>query len=275
MRTLVIGDVQGCYKELLQWLRLCKFKSDQDRLWFVGDMVNRGPQSLEVLRFIKSLNEQAITVLGNHDLHLLALAHGVGKPRRLDTFERIWQAADCDSLLDWLQFRPLMHIEPGMNVAMVHAGLSVEWELELARILALEAEQHIVHPSGDFFRNMYGDQPDQWSAQLSGWERVRYIVNCFTRLRMVDSLGRIDLRYKGPPDAHGQGLPWFKHPMRKNTSTHIIFGHWSALGLYHDETVTCLDGGCLWGGGFAGMDLAAPGKFIKLQCQQKLAMEGS
>lgn len=274
MTTYAIGDVQGCYTELMQLLRGIGFRSDCDRLWFVGDLVNRGPDSLKVLRFVRKLGEQATTVLGNHDLHLLALAHGVGKPRRLDTFDELMSAGDRDEILQWLACQPLLHHDEKLQMTMVHAGLPPQWGFELANACAKEAEAILCgNHAQDFYPHMYGNQPDCWHPDLRGWDRIRYIVNCFSRIRYCDSHGRLDLQAKGPLSAH-QGLqPWFSINNRQNKNMNIVFGHWSALGFYQHEGVICLDSGCLWGGSLSAIRLESPQIRYSIHCAQKLAVE--
>ena len=273
MSTYVIGDIQACYAELMQLLASFGFKSDRDQLWFVGDLVNRGPDSLKTLRFVKALGEQAITVLGNHDLHLLALAHGVGKPRRLDTFTEVLQAADREALLHWLAAQPLMHHDASLQTSMIHAGLAPQWDFDLAQSCAREAEAVLrSERAGEFYRHMYGNRPDQWHAQLSGWERIRFIVNCFTRMRYCDTHARLHLDAKGPPEEHSPLLPWFQIADRKNKAMNIVFGHWSALGFYQQPGILCLDSGCLWGGSLTAVRLQQPQLRYSVFCRQTLAL---
>ena len=249
MATYAIGDIQGCYSELQKLLKKIKFNSDKDKLWFAGDIINRGPDSLKTLRFIKSLDENAITVLGNHDLHTLAIANGRGKQGKKDTIQPILDAKDSDVLLDWLIHRPLMHYKEKHHVCMVHAGIHPKWSLQQALSCAREVESVLQGPkSHEFFHHMYGDKPAKWSEQLDGWDRLRFITNTFTRMRYVDSKLKLCLKEKGAPGNQQAGiLPWFEHE-RESADLKIIFGHWSTLkdpgitGLYP------LDTGCLWGG---------------------------
>ncbi|HTE40528.1 MAG TPA: symmetrical bis(5'-nucleosyl)-tetraphosphatase [Steroidobacteraceae bacterium] len=254
MATYAIGDVQGCFAELNDLLALLKFNRDRDQLWFVGDLVNRGPQSLEVLRFVRSLGASAITVLGNHDLHLLAVAYG--RKERLrddDTLKPILDAHDRDDLLEWLRQQPLLHHDAHLGYTLVHAGLPPQWTLRTAQSCAREVEQALrddeaVH---ELIAHMYGNQPDQWSDRLRGNDRRRFIVNCFTRLRVCDAEGRLQLKYKGTLDKIPDGyFPWFRAPDRRAEKTTIVCGHWSAIGYYDDrdsERVLAIDTGCVWG----------------------------
>lgn len=254
--TYVIGDIQGCHDELQQLLEILEFDPDSDRLWLTGDLVSRGPRSLEVLRYVKSLGEAATVTLGNHDLHLLAAAAGVKRHRLDPSLENILEAPDRDELLEWLRHRPLAHRESRPNWPhdwlMVHAGLPPQWTMDQACLLATEVESVLRSDGhGEFFAQMYGDEPDQWSEQLAGWDRLRFITNCLTRLRFCTTDGRLLLAEKGAP-ATGEtaALPWFQVPERKSRDAGILFGHWSTLGqvVWSSARVYGLDGGCIWGG---------------------------
>ncbi len=249
MSVYVIGDVQGCYQPLQQLLAQVRFDPAKDRLWFTGDLVNRGPQSLEVLRFVLSLGKRAVCVLGNHDLHLLAVAAGAAKPKKLDTLDDVLRAPEQDELLHWLRTRPLLHYDPDLGYALIHAGLLPSWDLATAQRLAQEAQTMLQgDEAGVFFQHMYGDLPDHWSESLRGIDRLRVIINAFTRLRYCDLEGNMDLRPKGPPGSQPPDLlPWFQVPGRRSREHRIIFGHWSALGLWQGNGVIGLDSGCLWG----------------------------
>ena len=251
MAIYAIGDVQGCYDTLRRLLDLLHFDPARDRLWFAGDLVNRGPQSLQTLRFVSGLGQAALSVLGNHDLHLLALANGGRKGKR-DTLEQVLAAADRDQLLEWLRRQPLLQESPGKDLALLHAGLPPQWDLPLARCCAREAEAVLRGPDyAALLREMYGDQPDQWNAQLEGLPRLRFTINCFTRLRYCDARGRLDFGPKGAPGSQAAGLlPWFAVPRRRSSTTTLIFGHWSTLGQIHwpQHRVYGLDTGAIWGG---------------------------
>lgn len=256
MALYAIGDIQGCYDELQRLLEKLRFDERADQLWLVGDLVNRGPKSLEVLRFVKSLGKSAITVLGNHDLHLLAVAAGVDRLKQNDTFDPIQQAPDRDELLDWLRHRPLLYHDIARGYAMLHAGLPPQWDLAQAQRCAKEVESMLRSKNHrEFFEHMYGDEPDIWHEDLSGWARLRFIVNCFTRLRYVDNAGRITHKEKGAPDKNRSLMPWFRVPGRKSSTTRIIFGHWSTLGLVVENNIYALDTGCVWGGELTGLCL--------------------
>lgn len=248
MATYAIGDVQGCYDPLQRLLDRLRYDPDSDRLWFVGDLVNRGPQSLTTLRFIRSLGDRAIVVLGNHDLHLLSIAQGIGKSKAGDTLDEILAAPDCTELLTWLRWRPLLHHEG--QYLMVHAGLLPQWSLTQAKSLAQEVEAALRGDEAErFFKFMYGDEPRVWSDDLEGPARLRMITNAMTRIRVCTADGVMDLRYKGPADAVPKNyLPWFAVPSRGTSDHTLIVGHWSALGLYMQPHLIALDSGCFWGG---------------------------
>lgn len=251
MTTYAIGDIQGCYDELQALLDVLKFDFRTDTLWLAGDLVNRGPRSLEVLRFIKSLGECAVTVLGNHDLHLMVHAHGYESSKKGDTLEPIINAPDREELLTWLRQRPLLHHDPHRGITLVHAGLAPQWTLQDAMDCAREAENILRNDDTlhGFLDNMYGNNPDHWDPGLKHWDRMRFIINCFTRLRYVDANGRLKLKAKGAPGTQPAGcVPWFQAPQRKTQNDKLIFGHWSTLGFYSGDNVVALDTGCLWGG---------------------------
>jgi len=250
MATYAFGDIQGCYDEMRRLLDRLTFDPSKDKLWFAGDLVNRGPESLKVLRFVKSLGDRAVVVLGNHDLHLLALGAGYNRGRDKSNLEDILTAPDRDELLDWLRHRPLMHHAPNKRFSMVHAGLAPQWELETALACAREVETALRDPGyADFLGSMYGDGPERWSDDLRGIERLRFSINCFTRLRYCWPDGRLALREKGPPGTQStSALPWFRVADRASRGERIIFGHWSTLGYCAEDNVWALDSGCLWGG---------------------------
>jgi len=252
-----IGDVQGCHEELRALLARLKFSPDRDRLWLVGDLVNRGPRSLDVLRLVRALADNAVVVLGNHDLHLLAVAFGSHRKRKADTLDDIFRAADRDALLEWLITRPLAHEEHGD--LMVHAGLVPQWTVAMALELAREVESALRTDPRALFDNMYGDEPRRWSDTLSGTDRLRFAINVLTRLRVCTSDGEVDLRMKGkPPQGHAALRPWFELETRRSADARIVFGHWSALGLIVRKDVVGLDSGCVWGGALTALDLDDP-----------------
>jgi bis(5'-nucleosyl)-tetraphosphatase (symmetrical) len=252
MTVYAVGDVQGCAAELDELLLRLSFDASRDRLWFVGDIVNRGPHSLDALRRVAALGEAAIVVLGNHDLHLLALARGKADWRAGDaSLQAILDAPDRQRLLDWLQARPLLHHDAALGITMVHAGLPPQWDIPTARACAAEVEAQLrSEHSGRLFENMYGNQPDLWTDDLAGWERLRFTINACTRLRVCDAkTGRMLLKFKGAPDSMpAGGQPWFRIDWRRSHGARIVFGHWSAQGYVHENHVLGLDTGCVWGG---------------------------
>lgn len=249
MSVYAVGDLQGCLDPLKRLLEKVRFDPVVDRLWLVGDLVNRGPQSLEALRFVRELGDAAITVLGNHDLHLMAIHQGVHTVRRRDTVQPILHAPDRDALMDWLRTRPLIHHDPQLQWTLLHAGLPPQWDLETARACASEVESVLRGPDHPLLlERMYGDKPDLWSDTLEGWERLRFITNCFTRLRYCSADGHVDMAYKGAPGGQLPHLmPWFAVPGRRSVDLRIVCGHWSTLGLYRGHNVLALDTGCVWG----------------------------
>ena len=247
MATYAIGDLQGCYTPLQRLLEKLQFDPSADRLWFVGDLVNRGPDSLAVLRYVKSLGDQAVVVLGNHDLHLLTVASGFVKAHRGDTLKDILQAPDRDELVAWLRHRPLLHCDLGYS--MVHAGLLPSWTIAQALALAHEVETALRGPNYlNFLAHMYGNQPDRWHDDLRGWDRLRLITNAFTRLRICTVEGTMEFSHKGElADVPAGFIPWYEVPGRLSADETIVCGHWSAQGLRIKSKLLALDTGCLWG----------------------------
>ncbi len=252
MATYAIGDVQGCFDELQELLARIGFERSRDRLWFVGDLVNRGPQSLEVLRAVRAQGDAAIVVLGNHDLHLLAVAEGFARKRADDTLDAVLEASDREELLDWLRGRPMMHAEG--RYALVHAGLLPQWSVDQALALAAEVEATLRGPEfRTFFARMYGGTPDRWDETLSGVERLRVIVNAMTRLRFCTPDGAMDFHVKNEQAPAGY-FPWFE-ARGPRAEPAIVCGHWSALGLRLTERFALLDSGCVWGGALTALRL--------------------
>lgn len=251
MATYALGDIQGCYDELRALLAQVRFEPGVDKLWFVGDLVNRGPKSLEVLRFVRALGDRAVVVLGNHDLHLVTRYEGLAPPRRDDTFKDVLDAPDAPELLGWLRLRPMMHLEGGY--AMVHAGLLPQWGIEKAHSLGKEVESALAAPDyREFLRNLYGSTPEHWSDSLAGWDRLRVIVNAMTRMRFCTMAGKMEFHAKGsePPPGY---LAWYE--TRKESEAFLLWGHWSALGLVLTERYAGLDSGCVWGGQLTALRL--------------------
>jgi bis(5'-nucleosyl)-tetraphosphatase (symmetrical) len=255
MSIYAIGDVQGCYTELQQLLEKIPFDATKDQLWFVGDLVNRGAHSLEVLRLVKSFGDRAITVLGNHDLHLLAVAAGHAKLHRSDTLDEILAAPDRDELLHWLRQRPLLHCDG--NYVLVHAGLLPQWTVAQAVDCAHEVENALRSENfADFFAHMYGNSPLSWRDDLTGYKRLRVIVNAFTRMRICTPQGEMEFKFKAELEKMPAGyVPWYEVPNRQSLEATVLFGHWSALGLKLDNQVIALDTGCLWGGCLSALRL--------------------
>lgn len=256
MATYAIGDIQGCYDALCRLLDESAFDPASDRLWLVGDLVNRGPQSLETLRLIKSLGTSAVTVLGNHDLYLLMVAEGGAKFRgKDDTLQPIFDAPDCAELLNWLRQQPLCYTEN--EYCLVHAGLLPQWTAAQARQLSQEVEAAMQGPDyREFILNLWGSEPAGWSEDLSGWPRLRVIVNAMTRMRFCTPKGIMEFKAKGKlSNAPAGHVPWFDVPKRKSADAVLVTGHWSALGLKLTPNLLALDSGCLWGGHLTALRL--------------------
>ena len=248
MATYVIGDLQGCFYSFNNLLKKCAFNPASDKLWLVGDLVNRGPFSLEVLRWLYAHQDCVTSVLGNHDLHALAVYEGLAESHRNDTLQALIDANDSDQLFDWLRHQRLAYSE--MGYLMVHAGLLPQWDAETATVLAQEVEQ-VLHGENyrQFLSHMYGNQPDHWNDTLKGMERLRIITNAMTRLRVCSESGKMEFRFKGSPKDIPEGyMPWFDIKSRRSRKDMLIVGHWSALGLVKRKRFIALDSGCLWGG---------------------------
>ena len=276
MATYAIGDLQGCYDPLRRLLDYISFDPAADRVWFVGDLVNRGPASLAVLRFVKALGSAATVVLGNHDLHLVMQAAGYGKANSEDTLEEILAAADRDELLDWLRAQPLFHVEDGW--AMVHAGLLPSWTVAQAQALSDEVSAALqASDYRDFLANMWGSEPAAWRDDLVGWDRLRVVVNAMTRMRYVTPAGAMEFRAAGaksPPDQGPPGcLPWFNAPRRASADHAIVCGHWSALGFRDESNILALDTGCLWGGCLTALRLEDR-RLFRQPCPQQAKPSG-
>jgi bis(5'-nucleosyl)-tetraphosphatase (symmetrical) len=267
MATLAIGDVQGCYDQLMRLLERADYDDRRDVLWFVGDLVNRGPQSAQVVRFAKRLGARQVTVLGNHDLALLVIADGVKKPHRGDTYDELLAASDRDELVDWLRHQKLMHAGDGH--AMVHAGLLPQWNLSQALALAREVETALRGPGyREFLKHMYGNEPVRWHDGLAGYDRLRVIVNAMSRMRLVTPDGAMEFSHKtGLAKLPAGYLPWYDAPGRASRGERIYFGHWAALGLMQREDVVCLDTGCVWGRTLTALRLE-DGRLYQLDCTE-------
>jgi bis(5'-nucleosyl)-tetraphosphatase (symmetrical) len=273
MATYAIGDIQGCFDELQMLLDKIGFSAGRDRLWFVGDLVNRGPKSLETLRFVNGLGEAAQVVLGNHDLHLVMCAEGFGRAHREDTLQAVLEAPDRDVLISWLRAQPLCRVEG--EYAMVHAGLLPQWSITQAQDLSDEVSAALAGLDfRRFLAHMWGSKPAAWEDDLSGWERLRVIVNAMTRMRFCSSDGVIDFSAKGPPENAPPGLlPWFAVPSRKSATHTMVCGHWSALGFRQQPKLLALDSGCLWGGSLTAVRLEDR-RVFQLACAGRVVPTG-
>jgi bis(5'-nucleosyl)-tetraphosphatase (symmetrical) len=271
-----IGDVQGCCDELRALIERIGFSADRDELWFVGDLVNRGPKSLETLRFVHSLRDNSVVVLGNHDLHLLALVYGnAEKHKSSDTLADVLAAPDRDELLEWLLQLPLAHFDADHNDLLVHGGIIPQWTVGTTLALAREVETVLRADPRSLFEQMYGNRPDQWSESLSGTDRLRFTINVLTRMRVCTEDGRIDLKMKGGPEkARPPFRPWFEFEQRKSRHARVIFGHWSALGYVNAHSVIGLDTGCVWGGALTALDLDSDHPPVTLSCSGYRSPDG-
>ena len=256
MALYAIGDIQGCHAEFCELLTLIGFSPREDRLWLVGDLVNRGPDSLEVLRNVMSLGDAATTVLGNHDFHLLTVAAGHRRQHRSDTLDAILAAPDRDALLHWLQTRPLVVVEG--DRMLVHAGLLPSWTPAVALLLSREVEATLAGPDArEFLGVLYGDEPRQWRDDLTGFDRLRVVVNACTRLRYCTADDTMEFEEKrGPAHTPAGFLPWFGQPTRRSAHVNVVCGHWSTLDLLLAQNVQMLDSGCLWGGALSALRLS-------------------
>ena len=277
MSTYAIGDIQGCYTELQNLLNEINFNEKNDQLWFAGDLVNRGPKSLQTLRFIKSLGVSAKIVLGNHDLHLIAASKNIRPISNKDTIKEILTADDADELINWLKSRPLLLTDTDLGFTMVHAGIAPQWTLDTAKNFAKECESILQNEKiDDFLMHMYGDTPNIWSDSIEGYARQRFIINCFTRIRFCTIDGTLDLDIKVAPGSQKKSLiPWYALPNRKTIDNKIIFGHWSTIHFgvennFKKYNVYPVDTGCLWGGQLTAMRLDDEKIFSVTSEQSKL-----
>jgi bis(5'-nucleosyl)-tetraphosphatase (symmetrical) len=263
-----IGDIQGCYEPLRELLHKLAFSADRDQLLLVGDLVNRGPDSLAVLRFVRSLGAAARIVLGNHDLHLLALHHDPDRqPRPSDTLDEVLAAADREPLLDWLIEQPLLIDDADHRDLLVHAGIIPDWTRSEAIGCALEAGQALRADPRGFLASMYGNKPDRWKDAHTREQRNRFTINVLTRLRYCRADGTIDLKLKGAPGKTGAWRPWFEHE-RQLKDRRVICGHWSTLGLLQRADVLALDTGCVWGGTLTAVNLDdADARPVQVHCK--------
>ena len=259
MATYAIGDIQGCYHAFTALLSRLQFNPKQDKLWLVGDLINRGSGSLEVLRWCYQHQQSIKMVLGNHDLHALAVAHQLKPAHKYDTLQAVIDAPDAHELLTWLRYQPLLiaQNENGHGYVMVHAGLLPQWTVDEALACSREIEAQLqADHYRDFLANMYGNKPNRWHADLAGIDRYRIITNAMTRMRICTAQGEMEFEFKGELQDIPQGyMPWFDVPGRLSAQDNIICGHWSALGLQQRDNIHALDTGCLWGGQLTAMCL--------------------
>ncbi|MCY3769826.1 MAG: symmetrical bis(5'-nucleosyl)-tetraphosphatase [Gammaproteobacteria bacterium] len=259
MAVYAVGDVQGCIYPFEKLLEKIKFDPGSDKLWLTGDLVNRGPNSLATLRLVKSLGKSAVTVLGNHDLLLLAITEKIKRNRKGDTLQRISRAEDIAELTDWLRRRPLVHCDRDLRIIMVHAGVYPGWSRKQLLEYAGEAEKTLQGKKyKKYLKRMYGQTPLRWNKNLGGWERKRFILNTLTRMRYCDRNRRLNFKQKGPPGSQPKRfVPWFDHPDLKCGKWRIVFGHWSSLGYWQRGNLISLDSGCVWGGKLTAVQLDA------------------
>ncbi|MDP6435643.1 MAG: symmetrical bis(5'-nucleosyl)-tetraphosphatase [Gammaproteobacteria bacterium] len=275
MAVYAVGDIQGCYDEFATLLDAITFDPGHDRLWLVGDLVNRGPKSLETLRLVQELGDAVVCILGNHDLHLLALALADDVPVAAGNLSAVLQAEDSGELIDWLRRRPLAHFDAGLNTLMVHAGVINTWSVADTLERAGEVADTLAGESAhEFLCAMYGRQPDTWSDDLDGMDRLRFITNCLTRIRYCAANGRLDFDHKLAPGTQPAELqPWFEMPDRATTDTRIVFGHWSTLSLMQSESLLALDTGCTWGGALTAVRLDGEAKPVQVRSRQPRVFE--
>jgi len=270
MAIYAVGDIQGCHVELVKLLDVIRFDPAADKLWLVGDLVNRGQASLEVLRLVKSMGDSAITVLGNHDLHLLAVAEGTAKLHRTDTLDEILAAPDRNELLNWLRHQRLIYTED--SYVLVHAGLLPQWSIKQAASLANEVETALRSDKyTTYLAHMYGNSPHSWDDELTGYTRLRVITNALTRMRICSPQGEMEFKFKSVlKDIPVGYLPWYAAPKRKSEKETVVFGHWSALGLMLKKNAIALDTGCLWGGQMTAIRLEDR-KLFQVACSNPVA----
>jgi bis(5'-nucleosyl)-tetraphosphatase (symmetrical) len=268
MTLYVVGDVQGCADAFDKLLTKIRFRRRRDELWLVGDLVNRGPSSRDVLRTVMALGDRVTCVLGNHDLHLLATAAGVRDPSATDTFHDILRSSDAEELLNWLRARPLVYRDKARRKVLVHAGIPPIWKVKHAMRYAAEIEALLRDAAWESsLRDMYGETPTQWKPTLKPAERRRFTVNALTRMRYCDARGRLDFTFSGAPGTQpGHLMPWFDVPGKSRKKWHIVFGHWSALGVLLRDDLTAVDSGCVWGGELTAVPLDPEGPPVSVAC---------
>ena len=267
MSLYAIGDIHGCYDSFRRLLDKINFDENNDSLWLTGDLVGRGTQSLETLRFLESIKNNLVSVMGNHDLHLLALYyHVIELDEHSRNLEKILDAPDSDKLISWLKDRPFLHFDNNRNILLVHAGIHPEWTINESITYANELEGLLQgEQSKNILENMYGNDPIKWSLNLNSYNRYRFLINVFTRMRVLNSDNNLDLKYKGTePSSQEHIHSWFKSKNHNWKDTTIIFGHWSALGLMIKPQFICLDSGCVWGRNLTAINLDSRFKVTKI-----------
>ncbi|MCF7533345.1 symmetrical bis(5'-nucleosyl)-tetraphosphatase [Pseudomonas petrae] len=278
MAVYAVGDLQGCLEPMKCLLERVAFEPGKDKLWLVGDLVNRGPQSLETLRYLYAMRDSIVCVLGNHDLHLLAAGRNIERLKKGDTLREILEAPDAVVLLDWLRQQKLMHYDAERDIVLVHAGIPPQWTLKKALRCAEEVEQALRDDNRFelFLDGMYGNEPAQWDKHLQGVTRLRVITNYFTRMRFCTSDGKLDLKSKEGLDSAPAGYaPWFTHKERKTKGVSIIFGHWAALeGRCDEPGVFALDTGCVWGGAMTLLNVDTR-TLIRCECDERGSAKAS
>ena len=270
MAVYAVGDLQGCAVPLEEMLDRVNFDPAEDWVWLAGDLVNRGPDSLEVMRLVRCLGDRAISVLGNHDLHFLAVVEGIRRSRRGDTLKKLLKAPDLEETVAWLRRQPLAHFDRDLGVIMVHAGIYPGWGRKKLMRLAGEVESIIQGDQcAELLRNMYGRRPAVWDDDLKGWDRYRFIVNALTRMRYLNKKTQLNFTHKGPPGSQpNRWMPWFDHPDMRCRKWKIVFGHWSALGFLQYRNYVGLDSGCVWGGKLSAvrLDNGFPFACLQIDC---------
>ena len=254
MTTYAVGDIQGCYGALVELLDKLAFEPAKDQLWVAGDLINRGEDSLSVLRLLKSLGDSVVCVLGNHDISTIAMHYGLLKPHR--SLRKLFKAPDRDELMHWLASWPLIQVDESRKLCMVHAGLPPKWKVSKAQQYSLEIQQQLQSDHvKEWLVNVYGDRPKKWKKSLTGYDRQRYIINAFTRMRFLEKDGALTFRQKQSPKFHKKHTPWFAYKKRKSQDYTIVFGHWASLGFFHGNNVIGLDTGCVWGNALSAINL--------------------
>ncbi len=271
MATYAIGDIQGCYQQFMKLLKKIDFEPGRDRLILVGDLINRGPNSLSVLQFAIRHESSIDIVLGNHELHLLAVLEGAKSARPVDNFHDVVSAPERETIREWLCSRPLAIHDPELNILVTHAGVYPDWNLEDCLARAREVEQVLQSPvRHEMFAHMFGNKPRRWKESHFGWKRIRFIINALTRMRYIKDNGKLDLAEVGPPGRQQPGrLPWFEFPEREKIDPTIVFGHWSSLGVVQEPGILALDSGCCWGGRLSAARLDCdPYEIISVRCKK-------